>query len=255
LNCHELQTLLHGYLDGELDLVRNLEIERHLEECSACGERCAAIKKLRQALRKPALYHQPGTQLKERILASLPQRRSVAVIPRRSRRVPALAAVLAVAACFALLALWTWDIVRQSLPAEELLVREVVSGHVRSLMAKDPVDVASADTHTVRPWFQDKGKLGFAPQVRDFTEQGYPLIGARLDFVDNQRVAVLVYKSNKHVINVSTWPQTGGSDEAPRDLSRQGYNLIRWTQAGFTYWAISDLNPVELNEFVRLMRR
>src|SRR5437879_13902042 len=36
-SCRDVQELIHGYVDGELDLVRNLEMERHLHECAACA--------------------------------------------------------------------------------------------------------------------------------------------------------------------------------------------------------------------------
>jgi anti-sigma factor RsiW len=253
LNCHELNTLLHGYLDGELDLVHNLEIEGHLGQCSACAAGLRQEQHLREALRDPTLYHRAGSRLRERILSALPQRAATSPLPRRSRRIPALAAALATAACLAFLALLTWEIVRSN-RGDDFLVREVVAGHVRSMMDKHPVvDVKSSDTHTVKPWFH--GKVDYAPPVRDLTDQDFPLSGGRLDYLDNQKVAALVYKRHKHVINVFVWPQADGRAEATQELTRQGYNLIHWTRDGFTYWAISDLNLQDLREFAALLQR
>jgi anti-sigma factor RsiW len=36
---------------------------------------------------------------------------------------------------------------------------------------------------------------------------------------------------------------------------RQGYNLIHWTSSGMNYWAISDLNSVELHELASLVQQ
>jgi anti-sigma factor RsiW len=252
MNCDESKTLLHGYLDGELDLVHNLEIERHLSECSACAAGLRGQQHLREALRDPTLHHRAGSALRERILSALPQRTTTSPLSRRSRRLPAFAAVLATAACLAFLALLTWEVVRSN-RGDDFLVREVVAGHVRSMMGKRPVvDVESSDTHTVKPWFH--GRVDYAPPVRDLADQGFPLIGGRLDYLDNQKVAALVYKRHKHVINVFVWPQADVRAEAAQELTRQGYNLIQWARDGFTYWAISDLNLQELRQFAGLLR-
>jgi predicted anti-sigma-YlaC factor YlaD len=33
MNCDRVQTLLNGYIDGELDVVTSLDIEEHLQNC------------------------------------------------------------------------------------------------------------------------------------------------------------------------------------------------------------------------------
>jgi len=131
------------------------------------------------------------------------------------------------------------------------LARAVVAGHVRSLLASHLLDVESSDQHTVKPWFH--GRVDFAPPVP--SPPGYPLVGGRLDYLDNQKVVALVYMRNKHVINLFIWPETGSGEEGLQLSKRQGYHLFHWTRQGFTYWAVSDLNTSELQEFVELIMR
>ena len=136
---------------------------------------------------------------------------------------------------------------------EDTLTRELISGHVRSLMANHLADVSSSDKHTVKPWFN--GKLDFSPPVENLVEQGFPLVGGRLDYLDNRPVAALVYQRKKHFINVFIWPSTQSSETGTKPVTLQGYRLFQWVRSGMTFWAVSDLEESELQEFVRLLQK
>jgi anti-sigma factor RsiW len=137
---------------------------------------------------------------------------------------------------------------------DAILTQELVASHVRSqMLPSHRFDVESTDAHTVKPWFE--GKLDFAPPVKDLTNQGFPLVGGRLDYLHNRPVAALVYQCRKHLINLFVWPSSPGDEAAPPTATRQGFHLIRWTQSGMTFWAISDLNERELQEFANLIQR
>ena len=132
----------------------------------------------------------------------------------------------------------------------ELLDHEVVSLHVRSLMASHLMDVASTNQHTVKPWFE--GRLDFAPNVKDFAEKGFPLIGGRLEYAGGRPIAALVYKHDLHIINVLQWPASSSGEDSPRFQEIRGYQIYHWQKAGMSYWAISDLNAVDLQKFTEV---
>jgi anti-sigma factor RsiW len=109
------------------------------------------------------------------------------------------------------------------------------------------VDVQTSDRHTVKPWFN--GKIDFAPPVVDLAPQGFPLVGGRLDYLDGRVVAALVYRRNKHVINLFVRPEPKRLLRPGFGRPHDGYNLVRWTQGGLEFWAVSDVEPGDLRAF------
>jgi anti-sigma factor RsiW len=134
----------------------------------------------------------------------------------------------------------------------DAIVDQVVANHVRSLLAAQLVDVVSSDQHTVKPWFD--GKIDFAPEVRDLSANGFPLVGGRLDYLDGNTLAALVYQRNKHPINLFITPAPTSPSTSPTVATRRGYNVFSWANNGMKYWAVSDVNQTELPEFAELVR-
>ena len=132
------------------------------------------------------------------------------------------------------------------------IVDQVVANRVRSLLAAQLVDVVSSDQHTVKPWFD--GKIDFAPEVRDLSPNGFPLVGGRLDYLDGKTVVALVYQRNKHPINLFITPEPASRSTSASVITRRGYNVFSWADNGMKFWAVSDLNQVELREFLELVR-
>ena len=246
MSCQQTDKWLDAYLDGELDLVRTLEFEDHLETCVDCRLARDQYRALRQSIQNPAFYFEAPPGLEQRIRVQV----------RRAKRSSAFSGwrLIPVAASLAGLAVFTFLFVEmfRRPAAPEVLAQQVVSSHVRSLMASHLMDVPSTDQHTVKPWFN--GKLDFAPVVKDLAPEGFPLVGGRLDYLDGRPVAALVYKRRQHTINLFEWPESR-SQQPQKTFAIRGYNLVHWTQAGMNYWAISDLNARELEEFVRIEER
>jgi anti-sigma factor RsiW len=249
VNCDETRHLIHGYVDGELDLVRSLEIEQHLRDCAACAQAREGLQALSDSLSAKGLYFKPAASLKDRIRGSLRQAAGAKRAARqRSWRPLALAA--AVAAGVLTVGLLRVASIRAT---EDRIIQDVVTGHARGVVAVHHVDVETSNRHEVKPWLNDK--LGYSPNVPDLAGEGFKLLGGRLDLVDNRTVGVLVYQRRKHLIDVFFWPsEQGPNTEASSATTRRGYQLIRWTQGGMAYWVASDLNEEELRQFVELMR-
>jgi anti-sigma factor RsiW len=238
-------------VDGELDLTESLEIDQHLQECSSCARTCADLQALRATIKGGSVYFAPPLGLRRRILASVRgvnQARPALLLRPRTW--------LAVAASLAFIVAVGWGLlsVLRRGPAEVSLAQVLVTSHVRSQMLPDHLaDVRSTDQHKIKPFFE--GRVDFAlPAVPDLKDQDFSLIGGRLDYLNDRAVAVLVYQRREHIINLFIWPSTPGAESATKELTRHNYHLIHWTQADMTYWAVSNLNERELQEFVRLFQ-
>ena len=254
MNCDDARVLMHGHLDGELELADDLEVQRHIEDCPRCVSEYAALRAMRSRLKDEAFRFEAPATLKEKIRRSLPaatMSRSNGYQARRGAWVQRTARFAVPMAIGAMLALIIAP--RTMAPAiNQQLANQVVASHVRSLMATHLMDVASTDQHTVKPWFN--GKLDFSPPVNDFVKDGFPLVGGRLDYIEGRPVAALVYQHGKHVINVFMWPTTGTATSAERIETEHGYNVEQLTVAGMNCWVVSDLNQMELDKFANLIR-
>jgi anti-sigma factor RsiW len=234
--------LLHAYLDGELDPVNLLEIERRLAADPALAAERDRVETLRRMLRERLPREMPSPALQARI------ERAAGLRARPSRPSwRALAASIAVTAVVASGGTWFATHI-----GADATTDAVVSAHIRGLMAPQPVDVASSDRHTVKPWFS--GRIADAPRVIDLGGAGFPLVGARVDVVGREPVPSVVYRRRQHVISVTAlsdgdaMPKMTGADRL------NGYNLVKWTDNKVTYVAVSDLNRTELAEFAKLFR-
>lgn len=245
--------MIHGYLDGELDLLQTTEVKQHIDECEACQLNYRNQLTLRSSLQQRSLYFHAPDNLKKRIQLSLQEEVRTQPTPRAFRwgwvmMGASLAALLLIGMVWKVLPLLMYP------SSEELLVQEIVADHIRSLQITDHLtDVLSSDLHTVKPWFN--GKVDFSPPVKDFAFQDFRLYGGRLEHVNNRAVATLIYTHRSHYINLYIWPAQQEQTTEEVLVRRQGYNLLHWTSSGLRFWAISDLNVVELRNFAHLVQQ
>ena len=250
MNCS--RELIEAYMDEELDPGSRSDVEEHLSTCKDCSEVHARLLEQKAGIKLAAPYYTAPASLERAVREGL--RRVAAdeagATGRRDRawRWMAIAASVLLAISLA----WNLSRLRSGIAENDLVAQGVLSDHIRSLMGEHLLDVPSSDQHTVKPWFS--GKLDFSPEVKDFAAEGFPLIGGRLDYAMNRSVAALVYRRRQHVINLFTWP-SGPSAVEESPFSRNGYNVVRWTRGGMTYWAVSDLAMNELEQFRDLYRK
>lgn len=237
--CEDL-LLVQAEFDGELDAAEAARAMHHREICATCRAAYAEFETTRALLHDERLYHRAPETLRRALIAGLNTQ-----TPHRPRTVPwwreglsfVLGAGLAAAIALLILA-----------PVQQNLIDQIVAGHVRALQPGHLTDVPSGDQHTVKPWFD--GRIDFAPPVKDFAAKNFALLGGRLDYISGRAVAALVYRRDKHLVDLFIWPDRGGA--ASFTGIRNGYNVVHWSESGMNYWAVSDLDAGELRDFAQL---
>ena len=253
MSCELTRTVLHGYLDNELDAARAFEFERHLEGCRECASALGAGEALRASLQGLGLYERAAPSLREHVRAGV--RAATKNGAAKASAQPAWH-WWAVAASILIVGTMFWyalpSIVKPA-PTTNLTAVEMIDAHVRSPQAGHLTDVTSTDQHTVKPWFD--GKLDFVPPVKDYSEEGFNLAGGRLDALTGRSVAALVYTRHKHYINVFVWPTQEADTPIHPPGTRQGYNWVHWRHKGMEFCAVSDASASDLRELAQLINQ
>jgi anti-sigma factor RsiW len=252
-----------AFVDGELAAAEQRAVAAHLAGCARCAALAEEMRRVSRRVAAARVAVPPGLEARvRRALADATddeagESAAVQQAGRLAAKRPVVglrrillpwAASLVLAAALSAAATW-W--VASTRSADQLLVHDLLTAHLRALAQDGAVQVASSDTHTVKPWFA--GKVDFSPEARDLAAQGFTLVGGRLDIIDGHRAGVLVYRRRLHLIDVFAWPGPPGPDRAPALRSERGYRLVTRSKAGVTYWAVSDLDGEELARFVSLL--
>ena len=259
MTCKESLHLIDAYLDGELELATAIRIARHAEECPSCAAQHQRQRALSFVVRRSARYFAAPPQLRERLVRALPHdnertaRSAIGAQLRQAWDRLSSARWLQFGAGFASACVLAFSVTTTTLTssADDVLTREAVASHVRSMIGDHLHDVASSDQHTVKPWLS--ARLDYSPPVRDFAEHGFPLVGGRLDYLEERQVAALIYRHRQHVVNVFVWPATKAGDVGMRNASLRGYEVVSFERAGMAYRMVSDLNRAELSELAALL--
>jgi anti-sigma factor RsiW len=237
--------LVHAYVDGELDPAHALEFERQLAADPALAAERERIEALRRVIGECLPRESAPPALVRRIEAAVGLAAPARPASHPSWRALAASVVLA----FFIGGGGTWLALHSG--SADTTANVLVASHVRSLMASQPIDVASSDSHTVKPWFN--GRITEAPRVVDLAGEGFPLVGGRIDVIGRTPVATLVYRRRQHLISLSEIPD-GASIVASAPRTIAGYNVLSWSEAGVNYWAVSDVSEAELDAFTKAFR-
>jgi anti-sigma factor RsiW len=249
MRCERARPLLPSLADRALDPVRRFLLARHVARCAGCAEELENVLAMQAAIRTNLPYHRAPPNLAARIGAALPREAAPAPRPRRrAQDLRMLGSGLAGALAGVMLMLVL--VGRAPAPGPDV-VGAAIDSHIRSLMAAHLTDVATSDRHTVKPWLS--ARLNVSPPVRDLAAEGFPLIGGRLDYIDGHQAAAVVYRHDRHIINLFAWASPGAADAGFRTERRQGFNAVTWRRDGVTYCAVSDVEADQLAAFARDM--
>jgi len=259
MNCSEAEVLIHALIDGELDAGHAREVETHVAGCADCSKKLADFRTMRQSMAAADVKDRAPDSLRARIETALPAPAAgrpasgsvVEFSPRRFNRrffVGGFAVGTALSGVIA--ATLVLGVLRDD--QAQRLTGEVVSAHLRSLQPGHLTDVETSDQHTVKPWFN--GKLDVAPPVVDLTAEGFTLIGGRLDDINGETAAAIVYRRRNHIINLFVAENLGAKHAAAAAATRHGFNVRHFSEGGLDFWAVSDINATELDEFCQKLR-
>lgn len=245
---------INAFVDGELDLVSQLEMEERMQQEAGLRAQVDSLRQLRAAVREGAEYHAAPDALRKRMAAmlapKLAERRrpaDMAVALQRWLGWRPMATSFGLVATLALALNVAWIHTTQ----DDRLMDDVVASHVRSTLGQHLVDIASSEHHVVKPWLS--AKLDFSPPVNELQIPGSVFLGGRVDYLDGHPVAALVYRQGEHVVNSFVWPDTG-KDTKPDFSSQRGFQMAHWSQAGMAHWVISDVNREEFKVVVRAVQ-
>jgi anti-sigma factor RsiW len=239
---------MNAYCDGELDPASAIEFERRMADDESLRAQYNRLLSLRRAVRSLPQYDVPPglrARIKSTVDADRPGQAGGPGQAGRARQRSWSFQALAAAAVFGAVISSSVMLTIERYDLREDVARQIVAGHIRGQLAPQPFDVASSDRHTVKPWFTSR--LPESPQVVDLAAQGFVLVGGRVDVVGHDPVATIVYKHAAHTVSLTTLP----SGQSVSDQAIAGYNVRSWSDAQFTYIAVSDLPSADLETFER----
>jgi anti-sigma factor RsiW len=253
MNCKQAEALVAAHADGEVDALQNYLIKRHLLGCGGCATRYQSTLELRARIRADVPYFVASPELHARVRAMVGAVRASAPPqprPTSDRWRWLTGGVLA--GCTASVFAWMVGTTVLAWRANEDFAVAAVATHVRATLGDHLIEVASSDQHTVKPWLS--ARLDYSPPVQDLSNEGFTLIGGRLDYLERRPVATLVYRYRQHMIDVFVRPDASRAPtSAPRAV--RGFNVTRASGPSMDWLAVSDVEPAVLSALVQRLAR
>jgi len=258
MNCKDASALVGAYSDGQMERRQADSIRRHLATCSGCSNEHDATRALSATIQASVARYQAPPALRARVLAAIEAAPQSTPVRRRSLnwrafidRWPWLGGG-ALAGCAATMLAWSVGTAMIEARLNEDIAVVAVTSHVKATLDNELIQVASSNQHTVKPWLS--ARLDYSPPVPDLTDQGFTLVGGRLDRLEGKPVATLVYRIRQHTIDVFVQPETARSRPTAMRTVR-GFNVAHASGSGMEWLAVSDVSPEVLDTFVEQFTR
>ena len=250
MNCKQAQTLVAAYADDEVDALRTYSIRKHLLGCVGCAARYRSMLELSARIRAEVPRFTASPALRARVQATIGAVHASVPLKRLStgeRWRWLTGGVLA--GCTASIFAWMLGTTVLAWRASEDFAVAAVASHVRATLGDHLIEVASSDRHTVKPWLA--ARLDYSPPVRDLANEGFTLIGGRLDYLERRPVATLVYRYRQHTIDVFVRPEASSYTPMSAVRTVRGFNVARANGQSMDWLAVSDAEPSVLSTFVQ----
>lgn len=247
MNCEETIQLLPAYIDKQLDVAHAIALEKHLSHCPVCNAKHAELNELQKAVRSALPYQHAPSALYDNIVATLGNQSDSGKLEKSS----SYPHFFKIGLSFAASVLIGFVVVTTYLHhrEEQQLIESILSSHMNALSSNQLTDVKGATAQDLAPWLNSR--LDYSPRIYNLASAGFELLGARLDSIHKQRITALTYQHQHHLIDVYTWPSADVDDAVQEAHHKQGYNLVYWCKDNMNYWIVSDMEPSELQQFVK----
>lgn len=278
MTCRNVVPFLEPFVDGELLPDRVIEVEQHLDSCSACVERVRLSQALRASVKRVARAStEPTDAFRARLAAAIEaahQRElDVNALERQMERGRRLSwqTILPVAAAAALTLVWAASTnndheQRQARAASSYasvgptnlddLLEDLVNSHVST--RSEPGSPAPSSTSLMPELEREVGVPVHIPNLKQY---GVKWEGGTVVPLRNQRAALLRYKLGGHRMTVYVYDPSRVSVERHLQRrrvgdaevyvgTRRGYSIGATDYRGVGYALATDLNDAETAELV-----
>ena len=192
MDCNEARRLLEAYVDGEMELTRQLDLEAHLAGCTSCKKAAETATKFRNAIHMNMPVYKAPPELKAKVQAVLRKESKSKTEWISAIRRPLLCGAAVLVVCVLSVAAWMTTLHDK----ERALIAQAIWNHSHSLL------VASARRHSIGSTYR-KGLVHREAGVRS---SGSGSVGGKIRI--SRRPARYVRKSS------------GGGNRLPASGSR-----------------------------------
>jgi anti-sigma factor RsiW len=244
--CESWKAKLDTYLDGEVPEEEMRAFDAHVRSCPSCSADALAHVQMKRAIQAAGRRFTPSAEFRKRMQLK------IAPKPQRSF---GLRWMFAAAAAVILVAGILTSAYLGSRSGKDQIFSEIADLHVETLASSSPVDVISADQHTVKPWFQ--GKIPFAFNLPELQNTDFSLLGGRMTYLEQTPGAHLIYDVRKHHISVFVFQERSFAarlDKDPVSPKQLTFNMQTWTQGGIRYFVIGDASAANIDSLAKLFK-